>query len=81
MIETASNIKWRYPGNQDLKCLYLGEILDVLSKGFRCHFSDLVCFGHWTENPRVGGSIPPLATMNTLVYSDEIGDGLYRRHG
>jgi hypothetical protein len=24
----------------------------------------LLSFGVWTENPRVGGSIPPLATIN-----------------
>jgi hypothetical protein len=24
-------------------------------------------FGTWTENPRVGGSIPPLATMKSMV--------------
>jgi hypothetical protein len=29
----------------------------------RFDFSNLACFGHWTENPRVGGSIPPLATI------------------
>jgi len=26
-------------------------------------------------------SIPPLATKKSLVYSDDMGDGLYRRHG
>ena len=31
--------------------------------GFRCHFSDIVRLGPWTENPRVGGVIPPLATI------------------
>ena len=25
-------------------------------------------FKVWTENPRVGGSIPPLATMNFLIF-------------
>jgi hypothetical protein len=29
---------------------------------FRYYFSDIARFGPWTENPRVGGSIPPLAT-------------------
>jgi hypothetical protein len=46
----------------------------------------LVCFGPRAENPRVGGSIPPLATIKLLVYSEGIGDpegiggGLYGRH-
>jgi hypothetical protein len=33
---------------------------------FLYHFSDIVRFGHWTENPRVGGSIPPLATNKSI---------------
>src|SRR5215469_7104746 len=32
-----------------------------------------------TENPRVGVSIPPLATVKSSVYSDHTGNGLYRR--
>ena len=31
-----------------------------------------------TENPRVGGSIPPLATTPIRVHSDQIGDVSYR---
>jgi hypothetical protein len=31
-------------------------------ESFLYHFNDIVRFWHWTENPRVGGSIPPLAT-------------------
>ena len=30
----------------------------------------LVCFGTGTENPRVGGSIPPLATIKQIVRSN-----------
>ena len=39
---------------------------------FCCSYSDLVVFEHWTENPRVGGSIPPLATIQikALVEND-----------
>ena len=29
-------------------------------------FSGLFVFGIWTENPRVGGSIPPLATIQII---------------
>src|SRR5579863_9162131 len=32
------------------------------------------------ENPRVGGSIPPLATIKIRVRSEHIGNGLFRRH-
>jgi hypothetical protein len=28
-------------------------------------FSSMARFDLWTENPRVGGSIPPLATINS----------------
>ena len=34
---------------------------------FRCYFNDIACFGRWTENPRVGGSIPPLATIKIRI--------------
>ena len=33
------------------------------------------------ENPRVGGSIPPPATIQIVSYTGHMGDGLYRRHG
>ena len=41
---------------------YLGKILHTVEVVFVCIFIDLGRFGTWTENPRVGGSIPPLAT-------------------
>ncbi len=28
--------------------------------------NELLILGLWTENPRVGGSIPPLATITTI---------------
>jgi hypothetical protein len=33
-----------------------------------------------TENPRVGGSIPPLATIQIIVHSEDMGDGLHKAH-
>jgi hypothetical protein len=33
------------------------------------------------ENPRVGGSIPPLAATPFRVYPERIGDDLCRRYG
>jgi hypothetical protein len=46
---------------------------------FRNYSSDLGDFGRWTENPRVGGSIPPLATISSGVNSGEM--GVYRDSG
>jgi len=50
------------------------------AEGFRCRFSDLVPFEHWTENPRVGGSIPPLATTFPAFLTDDL-DASYARVG
>jgi hypothetical protein len=33
-----------------------------------------------TENPRVGGSIPPLATINLRVRTEHIGNVSFRRN-
>jgi hypothetical protein len=35
-------------------------------------FNKLGRFGPRSENPRVGGSIPPLATIKSMVYSGQI---------
>jgi hypothetical protein len=42
---------------------------------FRYHFSDIVRFWPWTENPRVGGSIPPLATIQINISDQEVASG------
>jgi len=39
---------------------------------FGYRFSEIACFGHWTENPRVGGSIPPLATIQIDISNQEV---------
>jgi hypothetical protein len=39
---------------------------------FSYHFSDIVRFWHWTENPRVGGSIPPLATIRIKILNQGV---------
>jgi hypothetical protein len=46
---------------------------------FLYHFSDIVRFDPWIENPRVGGSIPPLATtqirnLTSRIASPAAGD-------
>jgi hypothetical protein len=42
--------------------------------------SNLNRFEEGAENLRVGGSIPPLATIQSTVRSGDMGNGLFRRH-
>jgi len=41
-------------------------------EGFHYQFSDLARVERWTENPRVGGSIPPLATIQINISNQEV---------
>jgi hypothetical protein len=42
------------------RCLFPREMRQAAAA---CAISALDCFSDWTETPRVGGSIPPLATI------------------
>src|SRR5215469_11270921 len=55
----------RFSGIQRVQWPYLTKILDTSEEGFRSVVRHLTRFGTWTENPRVGGSIPPLATIKS----------------
>ena len=46
-------------------CVTPRNIPQVLQR-ISIEFNQLSRFWGWTENPRVGGSIPPLATINSL---------------
>jgi hypothetical protein len=66
--ETLSNIKWRYLGESGPYVRVSPRNIGHHGVSFRYDFSDIVRYWHWTENPRVGGSIPPLATINFIIF-------------
>jgi hypothetical protein len=59
----AWNIATRYlPESDSYPRVTAENIPESLGKNLNV-FNDLVCYRNGTENPRVGGSIPPLATI------------------
>jgi hypothetical protein len=64
----AWNIATRYlPESDSYPRVTAENIPESLGKNLNV-FNDLVCFRNGTENPRVGGSIPPLATTKSLNF-------------
>ena len=64
LSERISAFQW-------VKWPYLDKILDTFDKVSQwCQAVN--AFGTWTENPRVGGSIPPLATILTTLSGSDL---------
>jgi len=61
--KTVSILSGAISGDQGLKCPYLAEIL-ATDRRVSVIVGHLAGFGARTENPRVGGLIPPHATMH-----------------
>jgi hypothetical protein len=57
------NIANAYPGESGAYLYETRRDIPHLSVKNPCELNKLDRFGLWTENPRVGGSIPPLATI------------------
>jgi len=65
--QEVSNIKWRYLGESAPYVPVSRRNIGLRDASFGHQISDIIRFGPWTENPRVGGSIPPLAILNQIL--------------
>jgi hypothetical protein len=55
-----------YPGESGAYLCATVQDIPHFSRKNLCELNKLDGFGLWTENPRVGGSIPPLATIKSI---------------
>jgi len=54
------------------KFCWTASLIGHCGKNIAKNIRNLVEFGPWTENPRVGGSIPPLATIQINISNQEV---------